>query len=370
MKIAIDHHPARTHAPGVGRYSRELARALVRLDGVPADVELALTDVGKDKRTIGEPALGLVGPDVKRTPRVESSSMGRRMFQTLRRTADGLVGGCDLYHRMLPDWPPVGKAREAIAVAELFEPGSERDGALAAVLKRADAFAFSDATAKALRERYSLPDERIHKTPVGCDHWLRDLPPDRAKWPEKKDPPQVLVLGAIHPRRRPERVLKAIEMLRRERRTVHVLYVGPRTDRSDEFLRDRLGGSVARDQVLWNPNTSEDALARIFATSSAMIHLSEGEETAVTPLEGVAFELPVLASRIPAFEEDLTGAARLLDEAEEADPVALAEALKEALDGDGDEARAKRRAHAERYTWAACAEATLAAYRRIVERGR
>lgn len=362
MKVGIDHHPARTHGPGVGRYSRELVRALVRLDDAP---ELALADIGKAKRTIGEPALGLQGSDVKRTPKVSSSSMGRKMFATVRRSADGFVGGCDLFHRMLPDWPPVAKAREVIAVSELFEPGSDRDNELRAVLERADAITFSDATGRALQERYGLPAERIHRTPVGCDHWLRDLPEDLDRWPAKKDPPQVLVLGAVHPRRRPERVLKAIEALRRERKTVHLLYVGQRTEQSDAFLRDGLGGSFARDQVLWNPNAGEGDLARLLATSSALIHLSEGEETAVTPLEGLAFGLPVLASRIPAFEEDLGTAARLLDPAEEEDPALFGEALKEALDSDDETARAARRAHAERYSWARTAQATVTVYRKL-----
>jgi glycosyltransferase involved in cell wall biosynthesis len=367
MKIGIDHHPARTHWPGVGRYSRELVRALVRLDDAP---EIALSDAGSAKRTIGEPALGLApGPEVQRTPRSFSSGMGRRMFSALKRSADGMVGGCDLFHRMLPDWPPVAKAREVIAVSELFEPGSERDRALAACLARADAITFSDATGAELVRRYGLAPERIHRTPVGCDHWLRDLPADRERWPARKDPPQVLVLGAVHPRRRPERVLRAIEVLRRERRPVHVLYVGPRTDRSDAFLREDLGSSVARDNVLWNPNAEEASLARIFATSAAMIHLTEGEETAVTPLEGVAFGLPVLASRIPAFAQDLDGAARLLDPAEEEDPALLAGALKEALDADGPDARAARAAHAAEFTWRRCSEATLEVYRRVMALG-
>jgi glycosyltransferase involved in cell wall biosynthesis len=70
------------------------------------------------------------------------------------------------------------------------------------------------------------------------------------------------------------------------------------------------------------------------------------------------------ATAVPAR---LTGAgvyaARLL--------AALAEALAGALDDPGGEpATAARRAHAATFTWAACAEATLSAYRLALEAAR
>src|SRR6185503_17172704 len=157
---------------------------------------------------------------------------------------------------------------------------------------------FSDATAAALRARYGLAPERVHRVPVGADHWLRDLP---AHPLPKKDPPQILVLGSLHPRRRPERVLRALEVLHRARHPAHVLFAGPRTEHTQAFLHDHLGPSSASEQVLWNHGAGEADMARLLAVSSCLVHLSAAEETAVTPLEGVAFDLPVVASRLPAF---------------------------------------------------------------------
>lgn len=355
MRVGLDHHPARIHGPGVGRYSRELVRALVRLPDGP---EVLLSDIGRTSRTITEPALGLA--DAPRTAKVVSSGQGRRAFSLLRRTADGILGGVDVYHRMLPDWPPVGRAREVLSVAELHPEGSEQDAALREALGRADAIVFSTSTKDALMSRHGLPEERVHLVPVGCDHWVRDLsdPP-----PAKKDPPQVLVLGAIHPRRRPERVLAGLEVLKRRRRECHLLYVGRRTEHSDEFLRTRLGGSIARDWVLWNPNADETNMARILASSSALVHMTEGEETAVTPLEGLASGLPVIASRVPAFEENLAGAARLMSPEEEEDPEVVADAILAAIEGEGDPAERARVAQA--HTWAASARATVEVYRKV-----
>jgi len=357
MRVGIDHHVARTQEPGVGRYSRELVRALVRLPDCP---ELVLADAGRGARTIGEPDLGLL--DAPRRPRVVRSRLGRRAWRLLRRSADGMLGGVDLFHRMLPDWPPVARAREVLAVSELFEPGSQRDRELAAALARADALVFSDATARALRVRYGLPAERIHRVPVGADHWLRDLP---GRPVPKIDPPQIVVLGSLHPRRRPERVLRALEALRRARRPAQLLYVGPRNEHTAAFLREHAAGSSAGEEVRCSHANGRE-LAQILAASACLVHLTAGEETAVTPLEGVVFDLAVVASRIPAFEEDLAGAADLVDAAVEEDPQALARAIERALDTAAEPARrAARAAAAARFTWARNAEATVAVYRRL-----
>ena len=359
MRVGLDYHPAVTHAPGVGRYARELVRALVRLD--EPGFELGLADVGRDRPTLVEPALGLA--DAPHPPRRVVSRQGRRLFSLLGRSADGILGGVDLFHRMLPDWPPVKRARELIAVAELPPAGSPVDGALRGVLARAEVLVFSAQTAATLTADYGVEAERIHPVPVGCDHWCRDL---GAEPVPRRSPPQVVVLGSLHPRRRPERVLRALEVLKRRRRECHLLYVGARSDHADAFLRDALGGSIARDWVLWNSNAAEADMARILAGSSAMVHLTEGEETAVTPLEGLAFGMPVVASAIPPFEEALGDAARLVTPEEEEDPTALAEALDQALaESDDEDAQARRRAVAARFTWQANAEATAAVYRSL-----
>jgi len=56
VRVGIDYLPAVTHAPGAGRYARELVRALLRLEDRP---EIALYEVGRAERTVEERALGL-----------------------------------------------------------------------------------------------------------------------------------------------------------------------------------------------------------------------------------------------------------------------------------------------------------------------
>ena len=68
MRIGIDYLPALVHPPGVGRYVRELVRALVQLEDRP---DLGLFEVGAGERIVDPRSLGLTIGD-PRTQRVES----------------------------------------------------------------------------------------------------------------------------------------------------------------------------------------------------------------------------------------------------------------------------------------------------------
>ena len=175
------------------------------------------------------------------------------------------------------------------------------------------------------------------------------------------------MLGSLRARRRPGVILRALEELKRRRVEVHALYVGgARGGEAERFLRGELAGSIARDRVLWNHEAAERDMPRIVAASTVLVHLSEDEATAVTPLEAFAFGIPVVASRLPAFEEALGGLATLVARDEEQDPIALGERIEAAVAAaDDEQARARRVALAAEHTWARNAAATVEVYRKL-----
>ena len=88
--VGIDYLSAVTHPPGVGRYLRELVRALVRLEQRP---ELRLLEVGGGSRVMEGPPLGLAGAARVRRLR---SRLPRRTLDLLSRMGLGaarLLGG-------------------------------------------------------------------------------------------------------------------------------------------------------------------------------------------------------------------------------------------------------------------------------------
>jgi hypothetical protein len=64
FRVGLDVWPALRHPPGLGRWVRELARALVRLDERP---ELVLFELGPGARVLPESAWDVIGrPGVRR----------------------------------------------------------------------------------------------------------------------------------------------------------------------------------------------------------------------------------------------------------------------------------------------------------------
>ena len=258
------------------------------------------------------------------------------------------------------EWPSTSWCHSAAFHAE----GSEEARAQREAAQRCgDVLVFSEHAAGEAARRFGLDASHVHRVPVGCDHWLRDL----GEMPERKDPPHILVLGALRASRRPDRVLRAIEVIKKKRHPVQVRFVGARGDVAEAFLNEQLGFSVARDWVLWNEFAPEPALPGIVASSTLLVHLSEGEATAVTPLEAFSLGVQVVASRLPAFEEALGDEATLVGPDQEEDPEALAEAILAALETADDEAaRLRRRERAAGFTWAENARATVEVWRRIL----
>jgi glycosyltransferase involved in cell wall biosynthesis len=360
-RIGLDYWPAVTHAPGVGRHVRELVRALVRLPDVP---ELALLEVGPGPRVMREPDLGLAGASVvRRRARIPRSTL-RLAFRATGRGAERWLGAVDLFQRAFAEHPPVARGvPQVLPLAELPPPGSTSDRRLRSALATiGDVIVFSAHGAERAAHQLGLARERIHRVPVGCDHWRRAAPgaAQRAA--------RILVLGALRAERSPLRVLAAFERLAGVRDDAELVFVGGPGDAAPE-LGLRIAARGARPRVEWRAGARESDLPGLLAGSALLVHLAREELTPVTPLEAFAQGLGVVASRLPAFEEALAGEALLVEPEAERDPAALAEALGAGLaSGLDPRAAARREALAARFTWEAHARATLTVWRALLAR--
>lgn len=367
MRVGIDYLPAVTHAPGAGRYARELVRALVRLEGRP---EIALYEVGRAERTVEESALGL--PQGDRTVQRLVSNRSRRFLERIPLArlscADRALGGVDVFHHTSRILPRVKSARQTVAVAEVPYAGSIEENRLARSLALADAvLVFSAGTAKRLSQRFPVPAERIRRVAVGCEHWRREL----RTVPRREEIPRVLVLGPIRKDRRHRRILRAFEDLIEQGLQAHLSIVGNGGDAEAE-LDDLAAHSKVRLRIVRERAPSQAAIAALVARSSVLVHLVEGSETPVTPLEAFSMGTPVVASRIPAYEEALGGLAELVENArvDHASEV-LAEAIERAVRSAADPAAcAARERLASAYTWERNARETVAVWESVVRSSR
>ncbi|TAJ19526.1 MAG: glycosyltransferase [Planctomycetota bacterium] len=359
LRVALDYLPATTHWPGVGRYARELTRALVRLPPAElAGIELVLFEWGSDPRVIGEPWIGLAGFEA-RVRRV-NVVLPRRALEWRAYAGFDAAWSCgplDLFHRIHAHYPPLRKVRQLLPVPELrADPRLRARCAAMAGLLVASAHA-----AQRLTGELGVAPERIHHVSTGCEHWAREQREPIAR----REPAQVLVLGALRSGRGHAALLEAFARLAARGRAARLLFVGPDgIEREPLFARAAALG--VRESVEWIGHAIEEQMPRVMAESAALAHVSDGELTPVTPLEAFASGTAVLASPLPAFQEALGDAATWAPAEAVADAGALAALLERAIESGLDARAAEaRRAIAARFTWAEHARKTVAAWRRV-----
>jgi phosphatidylinositol alpha-mannosyltransferase len=204
---------------------------------------------------------------------------------------------------------------------------------------------------------------------TGADHWLRDTAPLTAGSLQQAGPPQLLVLGAISEARRPLGILSAFEALIEYKlhSNTKLVFCGRGGDLANAF-RDALAASPVAHAVSWIDDPVEEDLPALVAGSTALIHMSAGELSPITPLEALTFGAAVVASDLPAFREVLatTPGAFLMPSDTPDDPAELARAMQAAIESGVDQsAREQRMIQAQKYTWRANAEETLALWRAL-----
>jgi len=365
VRIGIDYRPAWAHAPGVGRYARELVRALAKL---PAPPELALFELGDPQREVDDDALGIAGSHAiaKRlrgpVPRRALHFLGR-----LGLGVDQLLGGVELFQQTSPVPLHVRRAKQCTAVAELPPAGSTAANEYAAWLRSLDGvLVFSAHAAERLRVDCGVDADRIHFTPVGCEHWRRALAArPTAERPAGSRPARLVALGALRASRRPLVLLEAVERLRAGGFEVELTHLGRAGDASEAW-QARRSASPARDALRWIPAPQESELPGLVAEADVLVHLSSEALTPVTVLEACSLGPTVVADRLPALEEALGGLGEWLEPGCD-DPQILADSIEAALRRAREpEERQQREALAESFDWRACALATQLAWRRIL----
>ncbi len=357
--VAIDYLPAVTHAPGVGRYARELVRAVVRRHDAPP---LVLCEIGATPRAVPEEALGLEACEPGRVRRVQRRIPQRALdlgHKLVRLGVDDLCGRPKVFHRARPWLPPIRKAAIVLPLAELPAPDTAAERALAARAREAAAvIAFSEDYAQRAVQRLGVDPGRVHRTPVGAEHWVRDL-----GGPAGSTRPRIVVLGAMRRARRPLAALAGFEHLIASGVDAELVWVGRGDDAASAF-QVAWSASPARERISWVDHPLEQDMPSTVGEAAVLLHLADDEGTAVTPLEACALGTAVAAERLPAFEEVLPPDTQWIerDPSSESIATALAAALGLGLD---PERRATRARNAERHTWDACAAATIPVWRAV-----
>jgi glycosyltransferase involved in cell wall biosynthesis len=166
----------------------------------------------------------------------------------------------------------------------------------------------------------------------------------------------LLAVGTLQPRKNLEAAFAAFERL--ERTDLRLVVAGARGWR-DEAVVARARRSPAAARIELAGRVTDDELIALYRGAACFVFPSRGEGFGFPPLEAMACGTPVVAASSGSLPEVLGDAAALVDPD---DVYGLAQAVERVL-ADPEPWRARGLARAAGFSWARCAEETVAVYR-------
>lgn len=370
MRVGIDYRPALVNREGIGRYGRELVRALCELGFGP---RLGLFGYTLAPRRFSLAELGLERSGAELCRLRFPGRWLPWLLTRLGKGVDDLVGGASVYHHTQPQ---VLAVREAVEVATIFDCiYVQQAGYLSD--EAAERMTEAARTLVARARRVLVPSEfvgaevvmalgahpaRVAVTPLGCDHVRRHLPAGELPRPRE---PYILTVSRVDARKNHLRMLRAFERLVADGLPHRWVVAGPDGYGAEAFDA-AVAESPARARVERKRRVREAELPLLYRGADLLLFVSLSEGYGLPPVEAMACDTPVVTSCVTSLPEVCGDAALYV---EPTDTEAIFDAARGVLrDADlAQELVLAGRRRARELTWRRCAELTLAAYRAAVE---
>ncbi|MBF8283442.1 MAG: Glycosyl transferase, group 1 [Anaerolineales bacterium] len=352
LRVGFDATSAVRQGGGIGRYTRELLRALAAAD-TASDYRLFFAS-----RSLPHP-LPPLPSNFHVTPLPLDDIWLVRVWHRARLPlpVNWLTGPIDLFHS--PDFtlPPVRRGTRTLLTVV---PRS---------VARADhVLADSQATRADLVELYRTPAEKISVLYSGVHESFQpvtDLAAVRARY-SLGDAPFVLAVGTLQPRKNYVRLIQAfaaISNLQPRTSNLHLVIAGGKGWRYDAIFAEveKLG---LRDRVMFPGFVADADLPALYSAARVLAYPSIYEGFGLPMLEAMACGTPVVTSTASCMPE-VAGDAALLVPPTDVD--ALAAALDRALTDEALRADliARGRARARQFSWAKSAQQLLGIYHAV-----
>jgi glycosyltransferase involved in cell wall biosynthesis len=362
MKVGLLTESVSRGLAGFGVYARGLGTALAARD-------LDLTFVDTDART----SVG-AQPEVKAPP-PWLPALGRQAWRQVVLPAALDAAGYDLVHDTYFFAPFLREQRFArvVTIGDLT-PSLTRSQPLRhrlvhsllvpRIARRAHrVLAFSENTKRDITRVYGVPPERIAVTYLAAEARFRPLPPPEIEAAHQRLglPRQYFLhVGTLEPRKNLGRLSEAFAAARHDLDELTLLIVG-----RPGWLIDDLPGQIRQlgieDRVVFRSDISDADLPHVYGGARFLAYPSLYEGFGLPPLEAMQCGVPVVTSNTSSLPEVVGDAALTVDPTSVG---ALTDALVQL--GTNSDLRATLAARgltrAQRFSWEACADATLAAY--------
>lgn len=370
MRITIDGTPAAVQQAGVGRYTRELLRALMTLPGQDQYQILTASDpqaTSELERTLPPGAWR----EMRRLPLPERAMTALWQRLRLPLPVEALCGPHDVFHG--PDFVlPPGRSPMVVTIHDLSylrhpELGEESlvgylRGAVPRSLRRASVvIAVSATVAAELVEAYPSVAGKVRAIPNGVT-----ISPDaRRSAPRSNDRPRILVVGTIEPRKNHRALLRAMPYVWEAFPETELVVVGRVGWRADAIV-DELNAAACSSAVTVQHAVSDQELESRFGEATVFVYPSLYEGFGLPILEAMGRGVPVVAGDIPSLRETGGDAASYADPA---NPEAIGAAIVDLLASERKRTALIAAGHrrAAGFTWEQTARWTHKAYSDAVE---
>ncbi len=319
--IGIDYTAAIRQAAGIGRYTREMVRALADLSAPPA-YRLFVADAGRDF------ARPVPGPTCAwRTTRLTERWLARLWYRLrLPLPIERWTGPLDLFHA--PDFflPPTRAGTPTLVTVhdlsyvrlpETTMPGMERHlntWVPASVERASHVIAVSEATRQDLIELYGTPPQKISVLHHGVTAEFRPIADDACLASVRQkyglgDEPFILSVGTIQLRKNYRRLVQAFARLDR---ALHLVIVGSKGWYCEEVFE-----AVSRQQMTGRVHflgfVEDGDLPLLYNAADLFVYPSLYEGFGLPVLEAMACGTPVVAADASALPEVVGQAGLLVD---------------------------------------------------------
>lgn len=383
MRIGIDVTAAVSQGAGIGRYTRELLRALALAD---PENDYRLFFASRDRPY----SLPPLGPNFRLINLPFHDIWLARAWHRARMPlpVEWITGPLDLFHS--PDFtlPPVRRGtRTLLTVHDLSfvrDPASAAPGLLRYLntvvprsVARADhILADSQATKKDLIDLYHTPDEKITVLYSGVEARFRPVTaPDQLARVRTRyglgHEPFILGISTLQPRKNFVRLIQAFETVSYQLSAVSAGALRLVIAGGKGWLFEAIFAEVERrglqERVLFPGFVADEDLPALYSAARVLAYPSLYEGFGLPMLEAMACGTPVVASTASCLPEVAGDAALLVSPT---DVPALADALSRAANDEAVRADliAKGLNRSRQFTWEKSARQLLTIYRRLLAR--
>lgn len=157
-----------------------------------------------------------------------------------------------------------------------------------------------------IAELYGIAREKIDVVYNGAAHGFRPLPDDQVAAIRKQytsGAPYFLYIGALHPRKNLERLIRAFGEFRRKNDTQTKLVIAGGNYWSYDGLKKAVETIPDKNDVIFTGRLPEDELHRIMAGALALTYVPYFEGFGIPIVEAMACDVPVITANVTAMPE-------------------------------------------------------------------